>query len=200
MLEVLILSLWIGNLGIEMVLVGTWLQIQSVTSEQQEQEEEEILTRYDPETQIFRPTDSLPSTPTPMSQNQRPVEWEYKIVRAHRNVFSNPVIFQKLCQEEAESGWMLLEKIDDHRVRFKRPLSRRHASKRKIPRFDPYRCQYGPSSHGLRNPLIVLVFLTATILPAYFSYMLVSHVLANSKSFSPLNVPLTPDLEQSENP
>jgi len=29
-------------------------------------------------------------------------------------------------REEAEAGWILLEKLDDHRVQFKRPMALRY--------------------------------------------------------------------------
>jgi len=35
--------------------------------------------------------------------------WEFKIVRANRNVFRDSVVLQQLCEEEAEAGWILLE-------------------------------------------------------------------------------------------
>jgi len=37
-------------------------------------------------------------------------------------MFRDPVVLRQLCEEEAEAGWILLEKLDDHRVRFKRPM------------------------------------------------------------------------------
>lgn len=187
MLEVMILSLWLGNLGIEMVLAGIWLNIHSAQSEQQEQEEEEILTRYDPETRPNRATDSAPLTASSPSRAAKTAEWEYKIVRSNRDIFRNPVIFQKLCQEEAESGWMLLEKLDDHRVRFKRPLSRRQAGKQRVPRFDPYRSQYGPSFPKFSTVLIVFAFLSALVMPGYLTYMLVSNNLTSSESWQPVD-------------
>jgi hypothetical protein len=64
-------------------------------------EEEERLTTYSPED---------------LSQG-----WEFKIVRANTRAFSKPEVMQQVCEEEAQSGWVLVEKFDDARLRFKRP-------------------------------------------------------------------------------
>ena len=51
-------------------------------------------------------------------------DWEFKIVRAYRAVFAKPEAFKKLLSEEERAGWILLEKLDDNRVRFKRQAKR----------------------------------------------------------------------------
>jgi hypothetical protein len=87
------------------------------------EEEEELMTGY-----------------TPSDLND---PWEFKIVRSHTNAFGKPEVFQKVVQEESLSGWELLEKLGDDRVRFKRPTSARRRDGM-LPRgVDPYRTRYG---------------------------------------------------------
>jgi hypothetical protein len=70
-------------------------------------------------------------------------EWEFKIVRANTRVFRNPAVLEKLIKEEAQAGWVMLEKFDDSRVRFRRPRSARENDYRLPAGVDPYRTQYG---------------------------------------------------------
>jgi hypothetical protein len=67
--------------------------------------------------------------------------WEFKIVRANMMSFRKPEVMQQVCDEEAQSGWVLVEKFDDSRMRFKRPASAR--TKAGVPGLDPYRTTYG---------------------------------------------------------
>ena len=87
------------------------------------QEEEEHLTHYSPEE---------------LAQG-----WEFKIVRANTAAFRKPDVMQQVCTEEAQSGWLLVEKFDDSRLRFKRPASAKNTL---VPLgIDPYRTTYGMS-------------------------------------------------------
>ena len=73
-------------------------------------------------------------------------DWEFKIVRAYRAVFAKPEAFKKLLSEEERAGWILLEKLDDNRVRFKRRRSGQANDAQLISEgIDPYRTQYGTS-------------------------------------------------------
>jgi hypothetical protein len=119
-------------------------------------------------------------------------EWEYKIVRAHYDFFRNPQNFMRLCEEESQAGWILLEKLDDRRVRFKRNLEMRDNIDVNQLSFDPYRCHYGPSN-GLINFMGAIAAMTAMVLPAYLGYTLVSHTLQesapkNSQTQAPLEL------------
>ncbi len=71
-------------------------------------------------------------------------DWEFKIVRSNLGGFRNPEVLQRVCAEEARAGWTLVEKFDNQRLRFKRPLAAR-AGDADLG-FDPYRSQYGASS------------------------------------------------------
>ena len=72
-------------------------------------------------------------------------DWEFKIVRATTGVFRKPDEFSKLLEEEAKFGWILLEKLDDSRVRFKRHIRDRARDRRRASDQDPYRSIYGRS-------------------------------------------------------
>ncbi len=82
--------------------------------------------------------------------------WEFKIVRANTAAFRKPEVMQQVCDEEARSGWELVEKFDDTRLRFKRPTSARN-----IPSpagIDPYRTTYGISQGRLTAIILIAVF------------------------------------------
>ena len=179
MLEVVVWSLLVGNLGWQSVVVSRWLRWQQVISSQQEQEEEEILTRFQSKEDsastklqkqgIFH----SPDTSHQESTDQQLVGWEFKIVRASRDLFNNPAIFRQLCEEEATAGWILLEKLDDRRVRFKRLIALRDIMDGQQLSYDPYRSHYGTSFtplHGLGAIAAVLV----VVLPLYLGYSLIS--------------------------
>lgn len=52
-------------------------------------------------------------------------DWEFKIVRSESGAFRKPGVVKELLEEEARAGWVMLEKFDDRRVRFKRARSAR---------------------------------------------------------------------------
>jgi hypothetical protein len=72
-------------------------------------------------------------------------DWEFKIVRSDSGAFRKLEVLEKLIEEEARAGWVLLEKFDDSRVRFKRPRSTR-ARDIYLGDVDPYRTQHGAPS------------------------------------------------------
>jgi hypothetical protein len=73
-------------------------------------------------------------------------DWEFKIVRSESGAFRKPEVLRKLVEEEARAGWVMLEKFDDRRVRFKRPRSARTRDALLPPEVDPYRTRYGSPS------------------------------------------------------
>jgi len=103
-------------------------------------------------------------------------DWEFKIVRSLTAAFRNPAALEKLRQEEAQAGWVMVEKFDNARVRFKRPMRARENDSR-LPRgVDPYRTYYGMGNptFSLGILLVVfgfigLVFLIALGIPILFS-------------------------------
>jgi hypothetical protein len=69
--------------------------------------------------------------------------WEFKIVRAITNKFKNFETLKRVCAEEAKSGWEMVEKFDDQRIRFKRRIDRRSMDQHAT--IDPYRTTIGIS-------------------------------------------------------
>ena len=87
--------------------------------------------------------------------------WEFKIVRSLGNAFHRPEVFQALLQEESIAGWELVEKLDDRRVRFKRPRDARRKDINLPPGYDPYRSTYG--STAIRNTSLVIGILAMVL-------------------------------------
>lgn len=187
MVEILIWSLMVGSLGLEAALAGVLVSHEQLAAGQK-YEEEEVLTRYESqEDNVNAPENAPNGNPKSPSNPVNLKVWEYKIVRASSDLFRNPAIFHKLCREEEEFGWILLEKLDDRRVRFKRPIALRDAPRPNLPPFDPYRTHYGPLSNAM-TAAAAIVFLSAIVLPAVLGYALVSTTLSRSRS----NWPPTP--------
>ena len=72
-------------------------------------------------------------------------DWEFKIVRSNTAAFRKTEVLNKLLEEEAQTGWVMLEKLDDSRIRFKRPRSARAKDAYLPDGVDPYHTQYGIS-------------------------------------------------------
>jgi hypothetical protein len=88
-------------------------------------------------------------------------DWEFKIVRSDSAAFRKPEVLRKVIEEEARAGWVMLEKFDDRRVRFKRSRSARTRDILLPPGVDPYRTRYGASTVRyalLASVSIVLLF------------------------------------------
>ncbi len=81
-------------------------------------------------------------------------KWEFKIVRSSGKI--NGEKFRQLCEEESKNGWELLEKFDDHRVRFKRQIERREQDS--YTEIDPYRTHFGMSEGKLVFIILGVVF------------------------------------------
>ena len=125
------------DIGIQSVIIDRILRSKQ-KKQRREEVEEENLTRYE----------------SNISSDQ-PKGWEFKILRTSSGGFRRRKILNKVCAEEAQAGWILLEKMDDHRLRFRRPVTARDRdSQCKI---DPYRTRYGISE-------IVETWTTITIL------------------------------------
>ena len=100
-------------------------------------------------------------------------EWEFKIVRSDTAAFRKPEVLNKLIEEEARAGWVMLEKFDDGRVRFKRPRSARARDALLPDDVDPYRTQYGAySAHRAVMLGLVLGLMFLLLGVAVFGYML----------------------------
>jgi hypothetical protein len=83
-------------------------------------------------------------------------DWEFKIVRSDSGAFRRPEVLSELVEQEAQAGWIMLEKFDDNRVRFKRPRSAQTRDPYLPAEVDPYRTHYG-SFFTRRAALITLM-------------------------------------------
>jgi hypothetical protein len=95
-------------------------------------------------------------------------DWEFKIVRSEAAAFRKPEVLSRLIEEEAQAGWVMLEKLDDSRVRFKRPRSVRARDAYLPDGVDPYRTHYGalsaPTAVGVGVLIAGLVVLALVVL------------------------------------
>lgn len=98
-------------------------------------------------------------------------DWEFKIVRSGSGAFRKPEALEKLVEEEARAGWVMLEKFDDSRVRFKRPRTARARDGFLPEGVDPYRTRYDVSS--ARYVLMIGVLIGLLLLGlGMFAYLL----------------------------
>ena len=99
--------------------------------------------------------------------------WEFKIVRANTAAFRKSEVMQRVCDEEGRSGWELVEKFDDKRLRFKCPTSARN-----IPSpagIDPYRTTYGISEGKLTAIILIVIFGTMGLIAVVCAVIANSH-------------------------
>ena len=96
-------------------------------------------------------------------------EWEFKIVRSGSSAFRKPEVFQQLLDEESVAGWVLVEKLDDARVRFKRPARSRRDDGMLPAGVDPYRTKFGTVSPGV---IAVSLVISASLAVAVVFYIL----------------------------
>lgn len=87
--------------------------------------------------------------------------WEFKIVRSMSGRFKNPDTIRQVCEDEARSGWEMLEKFDDSRIRFKRPVEKRKSDGQSG--VDPYRTHYGMGEGSLAISIILAIALAIGI-------------------------------------
>ena len=135
---------------------GAWVAVTAVAAAKRRQmllAEEEDMTQY--------------------TQDDLTNDWEVKIVRSESAAFRKPETLSKLIEEEAQAGWVMLEKLDDSRIRFKRPRSARAKDAYLPDGVDPYRTRYGvpftPTAVGvgvLIAGLLVLALVALGVLSA----------------------------------
>lgn len=91
-------------------------------------------------------------------------DWEFKIVRSNMPAFRKPEVLNKLLEEESQAGWVMLEKLDDSRVRFKRPHSAQAKDAYLPEGVDPYRTHYGPLANRQAMTMLLMgVLLLSTL-------------------------------------
>jgi flavin-dependent dehydrogenase len=95
--------------------------------------------------------------------------WEFKIVRSATRKFKDSEFLRTTCNEEARSGWEMLEKFDDYRVRFRRKTEHRDGDLHR--EIDPYRTQVGMSSDRLGLLIAVSALLGTGVLVAVIAFI-----------------------------
>jgi hypothetical protein len=78
---------------------------------------------------------------TPYSRDEVDGDWEFKILRSMTGAFARPEQFRRALEDEALSGWVLVEKFDNNRLRLKRKVGVHDDEMN--PDIDPYRTTYG---------------------------------------------------------
>jgi hypothetical protein len=86
---------------------------------------------------------------TPYSDQELAQDWEFKIVRSSTSAFSKREKIEQVVAEESVAGWVLVEKFDDNRLRFKRPASAKRNDYNLPAHVNPYRTTIGMSEAGL---------------------------------------------------
>ena len=99
-------------------------------------------------------------------------DWEFKIVRSDSGAFRKAEILNRLTEEEARAGWILLEKLDDSRIRFKSPRSARARDPFLAAGVDPYRARYGVPTPRYAALLGLLGALVLLLLGALVFYLM----------------------------
>ena len=98
-------------------------------AQKKRQQEEEEMTKY--------------------TRDELENDWEFKIVKSVTGKFSKREAVEQVRTEESIAGWVMVEKFDDNRIRFKRPLSAQRNDYNLPPGVDPYRTTYGISEGAL---------------------------------------------------
>ncbi|MCS6959202.1 MAG: hypothetical protein RMK91_04055 [Pseudanabaenaceae cyanobacterium SKYGB_i_bin29] len=128
------------------------------------------------------PTETGDNDPLPPTSDQ---DWEYKIVQVRGGAFRSWRAIQYVCQQEAKFGWTLMEKLDDNRLRLKRPIACR--AKDSCLKQNPYRTNYGLSGDFMMF-LSVLATLMILAIPAYVGYAFTRRIFEDLETQSPRQI------------
>ncbi len=175
MSELALLSLLAGSSGLQFVAVGVWLRSQQLQNQALLQDEEEHLTPYDSK-EIIDPMDDKAISKERRNSDPRLVGWEFKILRSAQDSFREPSALKQVLEEEAIAGWILLEKLDDRRLRFKRPIAMREVLRGELLPIDPYRTTYSQNSPWTKVT-IATIGLLVLLLPSYLGFILTQQLL-----------------------
>jgi hypothetical protein len=91
-------------------------------------------------------------------------DWEFKIIRSQMGAFRNAERLRQILEEEARSGWTLVEIFDNSRVRLKRPTSARERDGKLG--LDPYRIYVGPTPAAIALTVVGIVFAVLAVVMA----------------------------------
>jgi hypothetical protein len=100
--------------------------------------------------------------------------WEFKIIRSYSTYFKKYENLKRVCDEEAQAGWEMVEKFDDYRVRFKRPTAKRR-NDQFLQGIDPYRTHVGWSSGRLAGTIFGVIILGIGLILALVLFLKAAH-------------------------
>ena len=129
---------------------GAHIAIHAAQEQKKKQQEEEEMTTY--------------------TRQELENDFEFKILRSIGNKFKNRDIVEQVKAEEAMAGWIMVEKFDDGRIRFKRPLSTQKKDALLPPGIDPYRTRYGMSDGGQAAVILGILALLGGVI-AILAYL-----------------------------
>jgi len=95
-----------------------------------------------------------------MGYNQEELEndWEFKILRSASGKFKKYETVEQVKAEEAVASWVMVEKFDNKRIRFKRSRRAMENDIHLPPHIDPYRTNYGMSEAALGLSITGVIF------------------------------------------
>jgi hypothetical protein len=108
---------------------------------------------------------------TPYSRVDLDGDWEFKILRSLTGAFGTSEQLRRALENQALSGWVLVEKFDNNRLRLKREVDV-HDDERN-PDIDPYRTQY-ESGHAQLAIALSLVVLATGVGASVLAYLLIN--------------------------
>ncbi len=130
---------------------GAHVAVHAAQEQRKNQEEEEEMTSY--------------------TRQELEEDFEFKIIRSSTGTFKKREAVEQLKAEEGMSGWVMVEKFDDNRIRFKRPLSAQKNDAMLPDGIDPYRSKYGMSEGAIAFVVMgVLALVGGTV--ALFVFLL----------------------------
>jgi hypothetical protein len=98
-------------------------------------------------------------------------DWEFKILRSAVGAFGKRETIEQVLAEETAAGWVLVEKFDDNRLRFKRPASAKHNDHNLPAHINPYRTTTGNSKVGLAFTLFGILAGVAALIGMLISLL-----------------------------
>ncbi|TYQ25551.1 hypothetical protein PseudUWO311_15095 [Pseudanabaena sp. UWO311] len=168
----IIISTIILDVGIQSVIIDRIFRAKQ-GNRRREEVEEENLTRYESNT-----------------SSDQPKGWEFKILRTSSGGFRGRKVLNKVCTEESQAGWILLEKLDDHRLRFRRPITARDRDTNC--KIDPYRTRYG-IAESVETLTTIIVLLAIMSGAAALGFTTLNRFFGDWQTHSVQNAPRSGD-------
>ncbi len=174
--ELALFSLLTGSLGVQSIAASLWLRSVGRQDQALLEDEEEQLTPYDSKETIDPMDEKVVPKDRKGNSDPRLVGWEFKILRSPQDLSRDSTIIKRELEEESIAGWILLENLDDRRLRFKRPIAMREVLRADLLPIDPYRTSYGQNPPWKRWAILA-ASLTVLLLPSYLGFMLINQLI-----------------------